>query len=432
MESLDQEIVKYITEEDIKDIVKKCGYAHKDVTFVYYIENASDKMLGFLADYWRLQIHITNDQSESRKVLPFFVKAISRSNEAKASMATEFNLFQKEVLFYSVIKKKLELNDLKPWSPEMITIINEDTMVFEDLAVSQYKSRNKFERFDMAHTLQALNTLARFHATSIIYEENNSKHLRRTYRLYDEFSHQFLEERGYAKTNTWFIQCMNGALEAVREFSKYKDNEKLLIKVGEDWKNIWFSALDICNYSTKYRNVICHRDLWNNNIMFRYKKVEDGMEPDDCIFVDFQAVHFQPPAGDVIILLYCNLDTKVREENSNLFLNYYYKELSTNLENHGIVINDVLSKEDFLNSAEELKKWGLIVRACLTPQIWIDDEFTTKIFSDTEQFNDIMAKNKGKFIKTMMLMNPNYKDKVIEVFDEIIERYCINNEISSQ
>lgn len=97
--------VNYITREDVKTILAKYNNNNEEIKVdKYFVHNASDKMLGFLADYWRVKVHLSD-----RKVLYFFVKAISRSNAAKASMVREMHLFDKEAFFYSVIKKKIEV-----------------------------------------------------------------------------------------------------------------------------------------------------------------------------------------------------------------------------------------------------------------------------------------------------------------------------------
>lgn len=97
--------VNYITKEDVKIILASYNSNNEEIKVDnYVVHNASDKMLGFLADYWRVRVHLSN-----RKVLYFFVKAISRSNAAKASMVREMHLFDKEAFFYSVIKKKIEV-----------------------------------------------------------------------------------------------------------------------------------------------------------------------------------------------------------------------------------------------------------------------------------------------------------------------------------
>lgn len=288
----------------------------------------------------------------------------------------------------------------------------------------QYKLRNKFQRFDTAHTLQALRTLSRFHGSSIIFEIKRSAELQRPYLIDDEFE-QYLDDGAYIITDPWYSQCMKGALEAVKIYSEYNTDSKVLKEIERRWSDIWNTALKLSESSPKRTKVICHRDLWNNNILFHYKAVGDTLEPDDCMLVDFQAVKCQPPAGDVMLLLYCNLEPKFREENMKMFLEYYYEELKTVLKDQSVRINDVLTKEEFLATTEEYRLWGVVVCACLITQFWVDDELTKKHFSDAEQFDEILTKDKASFIKKMMQGNEDYKTNVMNIFNEIVERYCI-------
>ncbi|CAH2980886.1 unnamed protein product [Chilo suppressalis] len=414
--------LNHITEEDVKIIVKKCGFTSDEISIKDYTVNiASNKMLGFLSDYWKLKVHLSINEVEN-KVLCFFIKAVSKTNAAKANMVKEMNLFKKEIFFYTVLKEKMMVPGLKPWSAIFVTSLDE-AMVLEDLDTLHYKSCDKFLRFDTPHTLRALETLARFHASSIILESRKSKILGRPYIIHNEFE-QFLDQGGYKETDIWFQQCLNGALEAVKSYSKYS-TDKYIRQIESNWTNIWLSALSLSNFSSKYKNVICHRDLWNNNILFHYEKVDETLLPDNCVMVDFQAIRCQPPAGDVMLLLYCNLDPTFREENMNMFLSYYYKALKIILETWDISISDILTEKEFLQSAEEQRLWGLVVCACLIPQFWINEDLTTEVFTDTARFEDIMSKDKGTFIKTIMEVNTDYKEKVLEIFEEIIERYCL-------
>lgn len=311
---------------------------------------------------------------------------------------------------------------IKPWAARLITAID-DAMVFEDLNALQYKLRNKFDRFDMAHTLQALKALTRFHASSIIFEENRKKEIQGQYIINDEYE-KALDRGGYHLSSDWFFQCMLGAIEAMKSYSKYNKTEMNII--SSRWRGVWSTALSLSDYSYKHKNVICHRDLWNNNIMFHYTKVQENqLGPDDCVLVDFQAIRYQPPAGDVMLLLCCNLDPKFREENIVTFLNFYYEEFQKILGDYNIDISEVMPKDDFFTSAEEQRQWGLVVCACLIPQFWLDDDLTTEIFCDNAQFDDILSKNKGLFIKKMMKRNSDYRQKVMEIYEEIADRYCM-------
>ncbi|XP_046965565.1 uncharacterized protein LOC124534001 [Vanessa cardui] len=411
----------FITEEVVKKVIEN-SVKEEVIVKNYVVFNASDKMLGFLADYWKLQVQIITSDNKI-KLLSFFIKAVSKSNPAKAEMVNEMKLFEKETNFYTVIKSKLNTPDINPWSPNLILTLK-DAMIFEDLNSLQYKTLNKFNTFDREHTLLALETLARFHAASIIYEEKRRQVLGKTYYINDDHEN-LLNNGGYQESDPWFTQCMIGAFEAVKCFSKYSNDKKVLNLIEPRWNDVWKTALRLADPSSTYRNVICHRDLWNNNILFRYKKEGIKLVPDDCVLVDFQAVRYQPPAGDVMLLLYCNLKPNFRDENIETFLNHYYNVMKNILGSNGIPIQKIFTYENFLKSCDEQKLWALVVSACLVPQFWIDDELNTKIFCNTTNFKEIMTKDKASFIKKMILNNSDYKNKVLPILEEIVKKYCL-------
>lgn len=86
--------------EDIQE-----GVVIKD----YSVDQASDKMLGFLGDYWRLKVELVTSENDTLHKI-FFIKAISKSNAAKADMVRDMNLFEKESWFYNVMVKKMTNN----------------------------------------------------------------------------------------------------------------------------------------------------------------------------------------------------------------------------------------------------------------------------------------------------------------------------------
>lgn len=96
-----------ITKKDVESILMNYGYVDKNMHIDYVVKSASDKMLGFLADYWKLKVIV--EENCERKVLNFFIKAVSQTNAAKAAMSKEMNFFGKEIIFYSAIKKCLEI-----------------------------------------------------------------------------------------------------------------------------------------------------------------------------------------------------------------------------------------------------------------------------------------------------------------------------------
>lgn len=416
--------VQYITEEDIKLIVTKYGYASESTVIEKYdVHYASDKLIGFVSDYLKLQISVTSNGT--RKLLSFFVKAISKTNEAKANMAKDFKALEKETMFYNIIKRNLAVPGLKPWSPQFVTCL-QDAVVFEDLSALQYEMRSRHKKFDKQHTLQALQALARFHASSIVFEEAKTKEFQRPYTINQQYE-ETLGRGGYIESDPWLIQCRTAALEAVKAFSRYSLNVDYMKIIESRWNIVFNSALSLADPSSEHRNVVCHRDLWNNNILFHYKRLEDNSAvPDDCVFVDFVAARYMPPAGDVMQLLHCNLDPRFRKDSLHTFLYYYYDELKAILESNDIDILNIMSRQKFMASAKEQNLWGIVTHACLVQIFWMDDDMTTNAFAESEQFHKIMYQDKAPYIKNIMQKDEGYKKILMEIFEEFIEDFVLN------
>lgn len=96
------DLQKYITKEDIQRIITK--HDTDEIVDCYSILNASDKMLGFLCDYWKVIVKL-----KSKRTLNFFLKVISVTNQAKADVVKELDLLGKEMFFYEVIKERIKV-----------------------------------------------------------------------------------------------------------------------------------------------------------------------------------------------------------------------------------------------------------------------------------------------------------------------------------
>lgn len=313
---------------------------------------------------------------------------------------------------------------MKPWSSKLVANL-EKAVVFDDLTSLQYQMRDKNIKFDMQHTLEALRTLARFHASSIIYEEQMTKKQNKPYRLNDEYG-QYFDSAHFDEADQWFAQCRIGALLVIREYSKYKNVGEDLLKIIEDrWNDVWYSAL---SYKDTERSVICHRDLWNNNLLFHYQKREDGtLVPDDCILVDFQAITYEPPGRDIMFLLHCNLEPQFRKDNLDELLEFYFNELKHILLKYGVRVEDIIPKESFVRSTKECNLWGLVAHAALVQVVGLDDNLTIKKFSDATQFQEVVWHDRCTYLREMVQESDFYKRIITTPLEEIVEDYILTN-----
>lgn len=79
-------------------------------------------------------------------------------------------------------------------------------------------------------------------------------------------------------------------------------------------------------------NVLCHGDLWSNNVMFRYS---ESNEVEECIFVDFQMCYYSSPMLDLHYLIVSSLNKECRTTQMDYIVFLYHKCLERNLKRLG-------------------------------------------------------------------------------------------------
>lgn len=79
---------------------------------------------------------------------------------------------------------------------------------------------------------------------------------------------------------------------------------------------------------------LTHMDYWCNNLLFRTSNPEPEVENGnsdhpapthtECQIVDWQMMTISRPTHDVALLLFTSLTPEIRQENTNLLLQYYW------------------------------------------------------------------------------------------------------------
>lgn len=98
-----------ITEDEAKVILAKFGYNLNEIKIesIGVKKAEEDKILGFVADHFLLKVVLISNNE--KKVQTFFIKTVSQENEAKAAIINDFDMFDKELMFFTVIKDKIDV-----------------------------------------------------------------------------------------------------------------------------------------------------------------------------------------------------------------------------------------------------------------------------------------------------------------------------------
>lgn len=127
---------------------------------------------------------------------------------------------------------------------------------------------------------------------------------------------------------------MSAHYEMLKDFLKDLKCAPLLKKLFENHKKlIEGNALATVKRRDDRFNVLCHGDLWSNNIMFQYN--EDTGKPDSCMLVDFQMCYYSSPMLDLHYFIINSLSQQNKIVKMDYIVHLYHKHLSKNLRTLG-------------------------------------------------------------------------------------------------
>ena len=265
-------------EKCLEIIRKKLGLdSVEDFSFNYEFE-PQKKFSGFLGQYYNLKVTLVHRKSsEVIEKLNFFVKMLPKMG-VQYDFVKEGGCFETERGLYEKIFPKMLTAMEKNAIPECFLGIKDYALVLEDMSNEGYKMLDKFQFLDLDHLLIIIENLTQLHAGSLIFEEKN----RMTVMQFC-YTNKILINSGDAVFQTTldsFSKNLMAMVDLIGDIDLQKKEEFKVKIAGTSSRHYKKTAP-----STKHRNVLCHADLWTNNIMFKNNK---NGKVNQCCFIDFQ------------------------------------------------------------------------------------------------------------------------------------------------
>lgn len=178
--------------------------------------------------------------------------------------------------------------------------------------------------------------------------------------------------------------------------------------------------------SKTFRNVFCHRDLWQSNFLFKFERnVDDKIDyskPIECVLIDYQICRYLPPVVDVIGLISVSTRLAHRKQFYPHYLRYYYDALTKELMKYKIDASNVLSWTEFLRSSKELEMLPLVINCCCRPLTTLSSEILLSLKSENpDRYMRTMTVNRHEFILEYMEKDAEYKEIVMESYSELLD-----------
>lgn len=273
---------------------------------------------------------------------------------------------------------------------------------------------------DKAHTHVVMKALARLHCGSIILVDKRSRENKKTYDLHETFGKAagdacFTENRWY---NNCIVECLH-----IAGFSKKYGRETIYYnKIKEQWEELYTRARKQLEPSEEYCNVVVHADLWSNNLMYKY---DGNGQPTQCMLVDYQSFRICPPATDILSFLCMNLDKTLRDEYFEEFIQSYYEEVQSILQDHKVDIQRYLPWNSFLKSCGEFRLFGLMISSVLYQFMFMDETDVACIMQDSLMFEKLVYTDRKEYMAKNLKNDEVFRKRILDNLEELIELYII-------
>jgi len=369
--------------------------------------------LGFLGEHYKLEIAaIVN---KKRRTFSYFVKTLPTSSEEERKTQSEQGFFKKELFVYREIIKDLiddEANEDDRWCP-VFYLGNDDFIVLEDLSLKGYLTLPFRVQYNQRHLETALDALAKFNSCSISYDVQHPDAT-----VGDKLK-LATPEKSFVVNNTW-LHCGFRSLNFIAmKKSKYGRSHQHLF--GLSFYKKLFSFFDRMEYTeVDVVKVLCHRDLWRNNLMFRFEDSLKIDQPNHCMLLDFQVARYLSLPIDVIMLIISNTrKANHQQQNVLLYLKFYYERLRAELSKKNIQLEPILSFEKLYESSKYFKLVALVFNAIsLTFSVMPPERFSSL---SSEEYAEIMLRNRNDFIGKAIDEDPFYAECIVEGVEELVE-----------
>lgn len=372
----------------------------------YKLNRFSQQLEGFLGDHYILEITYTEKKNEVRA--SFFVKTLPASTHHQH---TEYiqgcGFFRKELILYQNLFPCLQSYFREKFVPNQYLIKMDTFIVLENLKEKGYNTFG--EELTIRHCYALLDTLARFHTASIIFEEEQFK-TDKSYSLYDNFSEALFEaffvfEPGHPR-QVIFENTMTAVMD-IFNLTDQKDKKSIMKKLENFARN---KVVELVKPSQIYRNSLTHCDLWRNNMMFR--ETSNKLE---CLLVDFQFTRYVPPTWDVLLTLYLNCSSQFLKENMESLLTYYFHAFRQCLKLHHIDSNKIMNKDQFIQSVEVYKPVALLEALFFSTMIFVDNDLSKKMVSNQEMFVEYTYVNRSKYVVEEFKNNEYFRRRFTDI-----------------
>lgn len=283
-----------------------------------------------------------------------------------------------------------------------------------------YTQRHYLHTLDLPHVLTVTASIARFHASYANFATMKSRNRQCPYAFLDEYGH-LMQEPTFCES-PWLRACSSLSANLLRTFSKKYNNDKIS-DLEEKLTKLYLESCDNFRDYKDTLNVLIHRDLWINNILFKYT---DGL-PVNALILDFQCLRYAPPAFDLNIFLYLTTTRSFRQQNESEVFKHYYSVFTESVD---VATKQRLNElgytyEEFLSWCGKSRMFGILLSIGIFPYVLMSPVAAARYFDDPLTYDKYLEDRTEPVIEYCRQC-PVYRDRQVDVIEEFVERYILN------
>ncbi|XP_056631559.1 uncharacterized protein LOC130441792 [Diorhabda sublineata] len=411
---LDENAVSEIQDSKIKENTNITSFSSR------LIDNQCEGLIGeqfFLTIKYHYKLE--------SKLASFFVKILSKSNGIMYRIAKEIRAFENESFFYGKYIPYLQDEGFPCTYVPKSYFFESEIIVLEDLVGSSYKSLGKNVSLDINHCYKCLETIARFHADSMLFELKKSKDLAWEYKLSEAFPEVFehhIEEEQNVLVAKYYEYGIRGLKKLIELLPEDTIEVEQFVKLFEE--TIHKIPEIQAEGNKKYKTVLTHNDLWCSNILYKYA---NDKNVESCKLIDFQTITLKPPIVDVLGFIYLNTRKTFRDIHTVDLISQYYTYLSKNIEAAGYNVQEVISFGEFQKSFEFLRltcKIHCIIDRSFT---LIPDDLYVENSRSEATFSNFIFEGRPDMMAKLFRRNDVYKEIMTEELFELKTLLFVEN-----
>ncbi|XP_012288904.1 uncharacterized protein LOC105704346 isoform X2 [Orussus abietinus] len=328
----------------------------------------------------------------------------------------EYGTFKKEVALYTTVFPEVLNYDLEEKCfPECFLGLEDDVIVLEDMAHRGYQMTDKFVPFDLDHCRVMMKTLAKFHSKSLIFEEQGKRSI---IEAFSDCVQETLWPLKDGRAKSAFDAAVKGVVSMIDLLLDLHHDDRTVFK--EKLKDLASDHAKKLSPSSKYKNVLCHGDLWANNILFKY---DDHGKPIECCLIDFQLARYNPSAHDIMCFLQFTTTRKLREEHSEALFKEYHEAMGSALREANLDISTIFPWEEFAESVQELRTMCMTHGVLNIPIMLLEPGAASKYFmEETQLLESVLYEDRTPLICGQFHEVPRYRARMQDALLELRER----------